>query len=113
MLIIASTTTSITRETTVPYSTTPNKNMTTTIFTPPVEFVCPSENGLYPNPDDCKTFYQCTGGKPYLKVRFSTENLSLDPEKCFYIFHNDLFQLFYLYTDLPERLVLQPGNISL
>lgn len=80
MLIIASTTTSITRETTVPYSTTPNKNMTTTIFTPPVEFVCPSDNGLYPNPEDCKTFYQCTGGKPYLKVRFSPENLSFDPQ---------------------------------
>lgn len=106
MLIIASTTTSITRETTVPYSTFPNKNMTTTIFTPPVEFVCPSDNGLYPNPEDCKTFYQCTGGKPYLKVRFSTE-------KTFLSVHNDLFQLFYLYTDLPERLVLQPGNISL
>ncbi|KAF0504578.1 chondroitin proteoglycan 2-like isoform X2 [Gigaspora margarita] len=35
-------------------------------------FTCPYENnennpnGLYANPDDCSTFYQCSNGEPYL-----------------------------------------------
>ncbi|EFX88960.1 hypothetical protein DAPPUDRAFT_310994 [Daphnia pulex] len=63
-----------------PYTT---QRITTTTFSPPVEFVCPSDNGLYPNPDDCKTFYQCTGGKPYIKtcptgLYFNPETLVCD-----------------------------------
>ncbi|KAF0504575.1 family 31 glucosidase [Gigaspora margarita] len=29
-------------------------------------FKCPEKNGLFPNPYDCKTFYQCANGYPYL-----------------------------------------------
>lgn len=38
---------------------------------PPSQFDCPPDNGgngLYTNPDDCKTFYECSNGVAYLYV---------------------------------------------
>lgn len=44
---------------------------TSTRTTPPSQFECPPDNngnGLYANPDDCKTFYECSNGVAYLYV---------------------------------------------
>ena len=32
----------------------------------PSPFDCPTSNGLFPNPKDCHTFYQCSNGNAYL-----------------------------------------------
>ena len=32
----------------------------------PSSFDCPTSNGLFPNPKDCHTFYQCSNGNAYL-----------------------------------------------
>ncbi|CAG8815244.1 44264_t:CDS:1, partial [Gigaspora margarita] len=29
-------------------------------------FMCPEENGLFANPDDCRTYYHCSNDNPYL-----------------------------------------------
>ncbi|KAF0294706.1 Chondroitin proteoglycan 2 [Amphibalanus amphitrite] len=33
----------------------------------PSDFDCPTDNGLFPNPADCHTFYHCSNGHAYLK----------------------------------------------
>lgn len=32
-------------------------------------FSCPAFDGLFPNPEDCHTFYYCVGGEAILEVR--------------------------------------------
>jgi len=41
---------------------------TTKIPGTPGNFQCPGD-GLFANPDDCSTFWQCIGGIPFLQVR--------------------------------------------
>ncbi|CAG7718305.1 unnamed protein product [Allacma fusca] len=31
------------------------------------DFVCPKDEGLFPNPKDCSTYYQCNGGYAFLE----------------------------------------------
>ena len=44
---------------------TPRPNPTPT-NPPPSDFDCPTSNGLFPNPVDCHSFYQCSNGHAYL-----------------------------------------------
>ena len=81
--LIAATTTTVkttVTTTTMPTTTTPTITKTTTI-TPvtttattsssPEPFTCPNDMfGKYPNPNDCKSFYECVAGVAYLKVSF-------------------------------------------
>ncbi|EFX74496.1 hypothetical protein DAPPUDRAFT_324314 [Daphnia pulex] len=48
---------------TTPKSTTTATTVTSTGTTP---FACPGTNGVFPNPTNCKTFYMCSNGIPYL-----------------------------------------------
>ena len=84
---IAATTTTVkttVTTTTMPTTTTPTTTPTitkTTTITPvtttattsssPEPFTCPNDMfGKYPNPNDCKSFYECVAGVAYLKVNF-------------------------------------------
>ncbi|CAG7786435.1 unnamed protein product [Allacma fusca] len=50
---------------------TPAPKTTTTAGTGPTQpsddFVCPKDEGLFPNPKDCSTYYQCNEGYPFLE----------------------------------------------
>jgi hypothetical protein len=48
------------------------------------EFDCPALEGLYPNPEDCSTYYQCAGGVAFLE--HCPPNLVFNPraEVCDY-----------------------------
>ena len=62
----ASSTTSTTTE-----QTTTSESTTTARPPTPSQFDCPPDNGgngLYPNPDDCTTFYECSNGVAYFYV---------------------------------------------
>lgn len=61
--------------------TTQRQTISATTVQPPVEFVCPEDYGFYPNPENCTTFYQCTGGKPYLKS--CPDGLYFNPETIY------------------------------
>ncbi len=53
-------------------STRTTQKSTTTATTAPstgsTPFVCPGTNGVFPNPSNCRTFYMCSNGIPYLYV---------------------------------------------
>ena len=114
--LIAATTTTVTT-TTMPTTTTPTITKTTTI-TPvtttattsssPEPFTCPNDMfGKYPNPNDCKSFYECVAGVEYLKVSFLVW-ISIHFE-MYYIMTIMLF----MYLELPTWPVLQSGFTSL
>ncbi|XP_046650258.1 probable endochitinase isoform X2 [Daphnia pulicaria] len=48
---------------TTPKSTTTATTVTSAGTTP---FACPGTNGAFPNPTNCRTFYMCSNGIPYL-----------------------------------------------
>ncbi|XP_046650259.1 integumentary mucin C.1-like isoform X3 [Daphnia pulicaria] len=48
---------------TTPKSTTTATTVTSARTTP---FACPGTNGAFPNPTNCRTFYMCSNGIPYL-----------------------------------------------
>ncbi|KAF8774025.1 Kunitz-type serine protease inhibitor 6 like protein [Argiope bruennichi] len=45
-------------------------------------FQCPTMNGLFPNPDNCRTFFQCSHGKPHFMSCPSDLHFSNKTKRC-------------------------------
>jgi hypothetical protein len=54
-------------------------------------FDCPTPDALFSDPGECGYFYQCSGGRPYLKVSQSFKNKLLSKTAtilvCSFAFH--------------------------
>lgn len=48
----------------------------------PISAECEEPEGLYPNPDDCGSFYQCTNGRSHLIKCPTGLHFNIDDAAC-------------------------------
>ncbi|KAF0293687.1 Endochitinase [Amphibalanus amphitrite] len=62
----------------------PTEPPTRSPTTPPYDFVCPTQYGLYEDAADCHYFYQCSNWTPYRMVCPSSLVYNPNTERCDY-----------------------------